>query len=245
MKTNKKMWASIVLMLIILFAFNQCVVKPEKASSRTTSKYGVSNVAVAPTADAADIAGGGATTLPPGMDMPPMNTPVTETEMSTVDVGVKNFEQINNTMSQLTGVPTSDSNITSVFNDSSIALPSDNNLKNFVPSMQVAITKLATEYCDRLIETDSLRVKIWPSINFNQGPNLALTAANKTIVISSAVEKFFGPIADASADSAKSELSSLYDLLLSGENMTASATTKKVVKGVCVASLSSAYVTLL
>jgi hypothetical protein len=176
--------------------------------------------------------------------MPPMNLPVPD-DLASIEVGVKNFEQINSTMSALTGVPTTDANITTVYNDIVIQLPTDNNIKNFLPSMQVAITKLATEYCDRTVETDAYRIKIWKTINFAQGPSTTLTATNKTALINQTVERFLGPIEQTEIDKSKTELLALYDILLSGESLTSNLTTKKVVKGICVATLSSAYITLL
>lgn len=242
--TKIKMIISVTTLMSILFAFNQCVFKPNgKTNKKSTASYGSTSLPSPATGDAGDIASD--IELPEGMDMPSMNTPVTETELSTLEVGIKNFEQINSTMSQLTGVPMSDGAIVTVFNDIAIQLPSDNSVKSFLPSMQVAITKLATEYCDRLVETDGYRKVIWTSLNFTQGPSTALTSANKTLMINQTVERFLGPIDTASLDKAKTELLSLYDLILEGESLTSSATTRKVVKGVCVASLSSAYVTLL
>lgn len=242
--TKVKMSFSISILLVVLVAFNQCVFKPNVTNTpKKKSSYGLTSLPSPPTADASDI--GSNVKLPEGLVMPAMNTPVKDTEMATLEVGVKNFEQINVTMSQLTGVPVTEASVVTVYNDITTQLPSDNNVKNFLPSMQVAITKLATEYCDRLVETDAYRVQIWPSINFAQGPTQTLTSVNKVALINQTVDRFLGPVDASLIDGAKSELLSLYDTLLAGETLTASATTKKVVKGICVASLSSAYVTLL
>lgn len=237
-----KIGMSVTTLFAILFSFNQCVLKPSSGSKITTAKYNSTAIPAPETGDAGDT--DIIKDLPEGMDMPPMNLPSNE-ELASIEVGVKNFEQINNTMSSLTGVPVTDGSIVAVYNDIAIQLPSDNNVKNFLPSMQVAITKLATEYCDRTVETDAYRTRIWTSVNFNQGPSTTLTTANKTTMINQTVDRFFGPIDAAQVDKTKTELLSLYDMLISGENMTSSATTRKVVKGLCVASLSSAYVTLL
>jgi hypothetical protein len=239
--TKVKMFISITTLLVILLAFNQCVFKPSVSNKKSTSSYGSTSLPAPGTGDTGDPS----PNLPESLPMPGMNAPVTETELSTLNVGVKNFEQINVTMSQLTGVPVTDTSIVTVFNDIAIQLPSDNNIKSFLPSMQVAITKLATEYCDRLVETDAYRKVIWTTINFAQGPTQTLTAINKTTLINQTVDRFLGPVASASIDSAKTELLALYDILIAGESLTTSLTTKKVVKGMCVASLSSAYVTLL
>lgn len=229
--TKIKMIISISILFGVLLTFNQCVLKP---NNKKSAAYG----SQAPSKDAGDIRSD-------GDDMPSMNSTVLDAELAEVKVGVKNFDQINMTMSQLTGIPTNNPNVLAVFNDSSIQLPSDNSVKTFMPSMQVAITKLATEYCDRLVETDASRKVIWTTINFAQTPTQTLTAANKAALVDVAIDHFLGPLNAASITSTRAELLSLYSILISGEDMNSSLTTKKVVKGICVASLSSAYVTLL
>jgi hypothetical protein len=239
--TKFKMAISLSTLIAVLIGFNQCVAN--KGSSKvTTSKYGSTSVPAPSTSDIPDM--NQSKDLPAGVDMPAMNSPVTDTELTTMQVGVKNFEQINMTMSQLTAIPTNNTNVQTVYNEIIIQLPTDNNIKNFLPSMQVAITKLATEYCDRLIEVGAQKSIIWPSINFAQTPTQTLTSANKTLLIDQTVEYFLGPISAAEKNAVKSELISLYDSLILNESLTTSATTKKVVKGLCTSVLSSAYITV-
>lgn len=239
---KSKIIISTLILFGILLSFNQCVFKGSgPKSSVSSTQYGTSTVPGPNTGDASDINQN--KDLPAGVDMPSMNS-TSSSDTEGVEVGVKNFEQINMTMSQLTGIPTNNTNVQSVYNDIVVQLPTDNNLKSFLPSMQVAITKLATEYCDRLIEIGTMKATIWPQINFSQTPNQTLTSANKNQMITQTVEYFFGPISTSEQDAAKVELLSLYDSLITGESLTTNATTKKVVKGVCTAALSSAYVNL-
>jgi hypothetical protein len=240
--TKFKMMISISTLLGVLLAFNQCVLKPNTKSAKKTS-IDLSNPLNPVTNDAGDIHA--PVKLPAGVDLPPMNAPIQNTEMADVKVGVKNFDQLNMTMSKLTGVPTSDKAIMAVFKETEIQMPADNNIKNFMPSTQVAITKLATEYCSKLVDTDALRKMIWTSIDFTKTPDQTLTVANKNKLIDETIMHFLGPVETESITNAKTELLGLYDILISGESMTANLTTLKVVKGICVASLSSAYVTLL
>lgn len=242
MNSNKvKIGISTFTLLAVLVGFNQCVVKG-KSNSKSSSMYGSTQVPAPETGSNSNI--DDSKDLPEGVDMPSMNTATTSSELTSMEVGVKNFEQINQTMSVLTGIPTNNTNVATVYNDIVIQLPTDNNIKNFLPSMQVAITKLGTEYCDRLIEIGTLKTTIWPSINFAQTPTQTLTAANRVTLINQTVEHFLGPIDGTSKDEAKTELNTLYDDLIAGESLTTSATTKKVVKGLCTAVLSSAYITI-
>lgn len=240
--SNKfKMGISTICLIAVLIGFNQCVVKG-KSNSRSSSMYGTTQVPAPETGSSSSA--NDTKELPPGVDMPAMNLPASSNELSSMEVGVKNFEQINQSMSVLTGIPTNNTNVQTVYNDIVIQLPTDNNIKNFLPSMQVAITKLATEYCDRLIEVGTMKATIWPAINFTQTPMQTLTTANRTNMINQTIDHFLGPIDGTSKDEAKVELNTLYDDLIAGESLTNSATTKKVVKGLCTAVLSSAYVTI-
>lgn len=232
MPTKYKMAISMTVLFGTLIGFNQCVFKNNKTNS--TSTYQNKVVPDPVTSDTGT-----------NTSSDPETTPTVTEELAEVDVGIKNFDQINNTMSKLTGIPTSNTNVIAVYNDISIQLPTDNDVKNFLSTNQVAITKLATEYCDRLIEIGAYKATIWPAVNFSAAPNTTLTATNKPNVINQTISYFMGPLADSEKATVASELSTLFDSLMNGESLTTNATTKKVMKGLCTASLSSAYVTFL
>lgn len=151
---------SISTLAIVLVAFNQCVVdkpvntKKAKSSSASTS----SSAPATSNDDAGDIES--ENELPDGLVMPPINAPVTESEMDAIDVGVKNFEQILISMSETTGVSAADNGIQSLYKEITIQLPGDNNIKSFLPANQVAITKLAAEFCEKMVESQNLRVVV-------------------------------------------------------------------------------------
>jgi hypothetical protein len=101
------------------------------------------------------------------------------------------FEEINASLSQLTGVPLTNA---AVNNDSSQgdsndgtytrviqALPSSAGVKSFVSAQQTAITQMAITYCDQLVDNDSEAGAFFPSITFNTGsqaPDLAFTSTD-------------------------------------------------------------------
>ena len=234
---------SISTLAIILVAFNQCVVdkpknvKKSKATSASTSAPATSNE------DAGDIES--ENELPDGLVMPPINAPATESEMEAIDVGVKNFEQILISMSELTGVSAADNGIQSLYKELTVQLPGDNNIKSFLPANQVAITKLAAEFCEKLVESQDLRVVIWPTINFGQSPTQVLNADNKKLIINQAITRFLPPMESNQQTITYNELSKLFDDLLTGENLGSSVTTRKVVKGMCISTLASAHATFL
>lgn len=240
MKKTMRISVSIISLLVILFAFNQCVPK------NNTGKVTYKDKATAPdpaTGDSGDTESDN--DLPPGLTMPPMNSPTGSTDADEIDVGIKNFEQIYLSMSALTGVQASDSGLLNAYKLLVGQLPPDNNVQALVPAHQVAITKLASEYCERLVENATLRSAIWPTINFGQNPPVVFTATNKQLIIDQAISKFLPPLSTQEQSLTSQELSQLFDQLLSGESTTTSVTTRKVVKGMCIATLASAHTTLL
>ncbi len=237
-----RIFISLGTLTAVLVTFNQCVV--DKKSSGKSAKFTSNSAAPAPVGgDAGDVES--ENDLPDGLTMPPMNSGEYDPAVDSIDVGVKDFEQINATMSALTGVPTTDGSVQNVYRTVVTQLPSDNNLKSFLPAHQVAITKLAAEYCERLVENGTLRTAIWPNLNFTQNPNQAFTAANRSTVINQTIDRFMGPLNATERSTVTAQLVEIFDTLLQGEDVTSSVTTRKVVKGLCITSLGSAYVTLL
>jgi len=72
------------------------------------------------------------------------------------DIGVRTFSEINGTMSDLTGVPTNNSNVLTKYNLLKQQMPSAEGLNAFGPANIIAISQLAFEYCDRMIEDTSI-----------------------------------------------------------------------------------------
>ncbi len=229
----------------VLVAFNQCTVdKKTNTKSSNGSSSSSSTSAPAPvTGDSGDTESD--VELPDGLVMPPMNAPTTETELSEMDVGVKHFEQIYLSMAAATGVSVTEAATLNLYKEIIVQLPADNNVKSFLPANQVAITKLAAEFCEKLVETGNLRSVIWPSINFGQTPTQAFNAANKKIIIDAAIARFLPPLDSQNQVFTYNELVRLFDELLTGEDLNTSVTTRKVIKGMCISTLASAHATLL
>jgi hypothetical protein len=241
--TTARIAISIGTLVIVLFAFNQCVVEKKSNGKKSKSSSASTAVPEASTGDAGEIEN--EAELPDGLVMPPINAPVTESEMDAIDVGVKNFEQILISMSEATGVSAADNGIQSLYKELSVQLPGDNNIKSFIPANQVAITKLAAEFCEKLVESQDLRVVVWPTINFNQSPTQVFNATNKQLIITQAINRFLPPMESNEQTVTSNELSKLFDDLLTGENLGSSVTTKKIVKGMCISTLASAHATFL
>lgn len=227
----------------ILVAFNQCTIEKKSTNKRSTASTSTSEAPSTATGDSSDIETD--SELPDGLVMPPMNSPTESSELDTIDVGVKNFEQIFLSMAAVTGVNPTTTAVQNVYREIVVQLPADNNLKSFLPANQVAITKLAAEFCEVLVETATLRVVVWPTINFGQTPTQVFNATNKTLIVNQAIDRFMPPMSSQVRVLTVNELTKLFDELLTGENLSSSVTTRKVVKGMCISTLASAQSTLL
>ncbi|MBW2243888.1 MAG: hypothetical protein JRH01_18055 [Deltaproteobacteria bacterium] len=110
------------------------------------------------------------------------------------ETGLRNFDQINDTMSVLTGVPTDDRRVERTFEGLVQQLPGNNDLRGFVSSHQVGAFKLGVEYCDRMVESRSRREAIFgQGFGFNQDTFTAFSDPNaKALIADRLVERFYG-----------------------------------------------------
>lgn len=106
----------------------------------------------------------------------PVPTPATPADLTPEsDIGVRTFDEINATMSELTGIPTTNSAVTTTFNTIKQQLPSAEKIEGFLSSHQVGIAQLAIEYCNALVDDDPARTNFFGS--FGVGSDVA-TAFN-------------------------------------------------------------------
>ncbi len=164
-----------------------------------------------------------------------------------VSSGVKSYEETLYTLSALTGVADTNANVRSVYNDVKVSLPTDSEMKSYLSGHQVALAKLAAEYCNEMINDVTLRQKIWNNANYALTKDVAFKSANPAVreeLVTKLIGVFWGPsAAEEDKPELKQELLDLIDDLQEGEvNNTAS--TGIIVKGVCTAALSSMHVTV-
>jgi len=241
MSTKIRLAASISSLLVLLFSFNHCVLQPKatkKPSDGSESSQSQTNTNSNTNNNNNNNNNNNGGDPDPG-DPPPI-------VLEEVDVGVKNFEQVRETMAVLTGVNPNTNSIRNTYEDLKTQLPTNNDIKTFLPAHQVAVTKLAAEYCDELVDSSALRGGIWPGFNFGGTPTNSLDANGRATVINQTIDKFWGvgtvEVTDRNAALVELQLL-ISDLLLNEANN--STTTRTVVKGVCIATLASARVTLL
>lgn len=164
------------------------------------------------------------------------------------EVGVRNFDEINASMSALTGVSTNNSAIRDTYMQLRQQLPSVTRLDGFLTSNQMAITQLAIKYCDTLVEDPQLRGEMFPAMNFAANANNGFNAASKDAIINPLTERMLGNgvSSQPEQDEVYTEVSNLIDRLTvcANQNACAADTTKTVVKASCAALLGSAVVVI-
>lgn len=162
-------------------------------------------------------------------------------------LGVKTSEQLFASFSALTGVAMTQTTVRNTFNTVRPQLPVTSDIASFSPSNQIAIGKLAVEFCDQMIETATLRAAVITSVDFTRNPSVVFASQNsKLAVIQQLKDRFWGKGLDrlpAKADSDETLLALMNDLLSGIAESTTG--TRNVVKGICTAVLASAPVTML
>jgi hypothetical protein len=167
------------------------------------------------------------------------------------EAGIRNFDQINNTMASLTGVDPTRRNVRDTYVALAQQLPGGNDVRSFVSSHQTGIFKLALEYCDALVESSTLRGALFGSgIDFNAPVSTALgDPARKQLVADRLVERFVGTnlASQPSVQEVRPIVTGLLDQLTAPCRQASSCSstrTRSIVKAACSAVLSSAPVVI-
>ncbi len=178
----------------------------------------------------------------------PTPTPDLTVNDPSPDAGLRTFEQINNTMSVLTGVAT---DVTSaIFNDLKQQLPSTPALGSFVSAHQVGIAKLSLEYCSALVDSGELRDAFFGAGEFEFGAEVSIAFSNQAkqdIITSNLVNKMVGTglSSQPTLEEIQPDLDQLIGELTVGCDAPADCDadrTRTVVKAACAAVLGSAVV---
>lgn len=184
---------------------------------------------------------------PPPSDLPPA-----------ADIGLRTFDEINATMSAITGVSTTNSLVNTTFTTVKQQLPTVEAIGGFLSAHQVAVAQLAVGYCDQLVEDATLRGSFFGGFNFSADVATAFGAgdsAQKNSIIDALVVNMVGNALSNVPTSAelKAELigpaatnpNNLYARLTASCPASCDATrTRTIVKALCAATLGSSTVLL-
>ncbi|MEJ2679965.1 MAG: LamG domain-containing protein [Gammaproteobacteria bacterium] len=163
------------------------------------------------------------------------------------DVGLRNFAEIRATLSELTGVRSTLPALASTYQTVEQALPATESLDTFVSAQQMAITQLAIEYCNALVEDTDLRSTFFTGFDFSANADTAFDTSGRAQLIDPLIANFVGSNLDTQpTDSAvRTELESLITNLTRCTNTTCDAErTATVAKAACSAVLGSAVMLL-
>lgn len=177
----------------------------------------------------------------------PVATVATDLEPQS-QIGIKDFAELNASMSVLTGVSTQNAEVLSTYNTLKQQLPSVTNVGSFLTSNQMAITQLSIKYCDALVEDTNLRASYFPALDFNYDANQGFSEAFKSALITPLTTKMLDNFASSQPEQTEveTELNQLVDLLgsCSLTSSCTSSTTTTVVKASCAAMLGSAVISV-
>lgn len=176
-------------------------------------------------------------TMPPVMD---------DGQPATAINGMRTFDQINDTMSALTGIDTSTGAIESTFADLRTQFPVSPAMASFVAGQQVAVNKLALEYCDALVNNGGARSAVFGNFDFNATVPNALNAAGRTAVANALWNNMVGSSMARQPDESafKAELNALLSTLVNNDPNGDAVRTRGVVAGACTAVVASSVATV-
>ncbi|MEM8547308.1 MAG: LamG domain-containing protein [Pseudomonadota bacterium] len=159
------------------------------------------------------------------------------------DIGIRTFEEIDATMSLVTGVARTQTDVRTTYELVQQQMPNAPDFGGFLASNQVGIAQLAVEYCNALMNDTALRGSYFPGMNFSASANAAFgTPAGRDLLIDPLVDSVVGInlASQPNRPAIEGELNNLIDRLTTCGNSCPSDRTQTVGIAVCAATLGSA-----
>jgi hypothetical protein len=177
---------------------------------------------------------------PVNNDPPPAGPEGTGMDVQEIEtiLALRNFEQANQTMAALTGVPVTTAAVVTEYNALKSQLPTNNSIKELNPARVSAYTKLAARYCDEMSRNAALSGAVVPGVNFATPPATAL--AQPQTIARALLERFWGTNLENLPDMTANvqTVAALIGEMAAGKAATA-ATSQAVLMGACTAVLAS------
>ena len=83
--------------------------------------------------------------------VPPSSPPAPVPDVPEPDLGMRTFSQVNDTMSSLTGIDANQNTVLAAYTELRGTLPPSSDLLSFAAAQQIAIQRLATDYCGAVV----------------------------------------------------------------------------------------------
>ncbi len=179
-----------------------------------------------------------------------VRTPVTGITQAPVDlpaksdIGVRTFEQLNQSMSRITGVATTNSGVRSTYLQVQQQLPPVASIEAFLASHQTGVAQLAIKYCSVMVDNPATRLAFFPALDIATAPAVQFADANgKDILATPLLQKVVGAnLASQPSDAAvRNELHALIGKLAAKPG----ASSATVAKAACAAALGSGVLSIL
>lgn len=182
-----------------------------------------------------------------------------EADEAAVTVGMRTFDEINESFSSMTRVPKDSGSVSAAtgktvretFDAVRRSLPSVADFQTFMASHQMAIMQLAAAYCDALVEDTSARAEMFPDLSFSGSIDWESQVVYPLIDRAYATGLDTQPTRPDDGDmDGNTRLGSAHRIELKNEllnmigKITAGATNEQIVKSTCTAVLASAAATL-
>jgi hypothetical protein len=196
-------------------------------------------------------------------DRPPVPTPSlpAATDLpAESDVGLRTFDEIDTTLSLITGVPQTNTRVRATYTLVKQALPAIEKFGAFGPAQQTALAQLAMQYCNVLVDDNTLRGSFFGGLD-GSGSGTAVfgtsgspNTANRDLLINSLINKAVGngQVFQVSGAAIRDELQNgvtdpgtgyvtpgLINRLVSGPTGTSPTGGRTVMKSACGAVLGS------
>jgi hypothetical protein len=177
------------------------------------------------------------------------------------DVGLRTFDELNATLSQITGVPQTNTRVAATYDLVKQALPAIEKFGTFGPSQQTALAQLAMQYCNVVVDDNTLRAAFFNGLD-GTGTGTAVFGsvgatgnANRTLLVEALINKAAGTgmAFQVSAEQIRDELNlgvretasapvtgpGLIDRLVAGPTGASATGGRTVMKAACGAVLGS------
>lgn len=177
-------------------------------------------------------------------DIPTAPTPVDLTKVS--DIGLRKYEEINATLSALTGVPVTQTDVATTYANVKQQMPPSNDINTFLSANQIGIAQLAGAYCAALVDNKGSisAASYFPSVNF--GDSYTLFNGDTTRqdnIVSPILSKLVGSTDLATQpllSDMRTELRSLINTLAQCSTNCGSNRTQSLAKAACTAAFGNA-----
>jgi mono/diheme cytochrome c family protein len=169
-------------------------------------------------------------------------TPVPDSQIAAQsDIGLRTFDELNLTLSNITGVPTTNAAVAQTYALVKQALPTVEQLGTFGPSQQTGLAQLAIQYCNQMVQDDARRTAFFGSMNLSTPAPTFFGGPGRAQVVNALMTKGVGTGLNTQPNAQiEAEVGSLIDKLTTGPSANATGRTAVVTTAACAAVLGSA-----